>query len=49
MSGPEARALMVAPLGNPTQATIVDKLAREGSLTVSDLTRSALISRQGLG
>lgn len=52
MSRPEARALTVAPLfaalGDPTRATILDRLSREGRLTLSDLARCAPISRQAV-
>lgn len=52
MSRPEACALTVAPLfaaiGDPTRATILDRLSREGQLTLSDLARGAPISRQAV-
>lgn len=52
MSQPEARALAVAPLfaalGDPTRATILYRLSREGRLTLSDLARGAPISRQAV-
>lgn len=52
MSRPEACALTVAPLfaalGDPTRATILDRLSREGRLTLSDLARGAPISRQAV-
>lgn len=52
MSRPEVRALAVAPLfaalGDPTRASILDRLSREGRLTLSDLARDAPISRQAL-
>lgn len=52
MSRLEARSLAVAPLfaalGDPTRSRIVDRLAREGRLTLSDLARDATISRQAV-
>lgn len=52
MSQPEARPQAVAPLfaalGDPTRATILDRLSREGRLTLSDLARGAPISRQAV-
>jgi DNA-binding transcriptional ArsR family regulator len=52
MSRVEARAQAIAPLfaalGDPTRATILDRLSREGRLTLSDLARGAPISRQAV-
>jgi DNA-binding transcriptional ArsR family regulator len=50
MSRPEATALapVFAALGDPTRAAILDRLSREGRLTLTDLSRGAPISRQAV-
>lgn len=52
MSRVKARARAIAPLfaalGDPTRTTILDRLSREGRLTLSDLVRGAPISRQAV-
>jgi DNA-binding transcriptional ArsR family regulator len=45
----EAVAPIFAALGDPTRAYIVGRLAREGRLTLTDLSRGAPISRQAIG
>lgn len=44
----ESIAPLFAALGDPTRAWIVGRLAREGRLTITDLSRTAPISRQAV-
>lgn len=52
MLQPELTAAAVAPLfaalGDPTRARILERLAREDRLTLTDLARHAPISRQAV-